>query len=620
VLVLISGCINKETDSTKHMNKINLKSKDHHSFAKPDEARIKHLRLDLEVSFDEKVLKSTAKYNIEKSPSANEIIFDTKDLEIQAVHINDSVEVKSYSLKQKDKVLGRALHIPIDTASKTITIEYRTSPKAEALQWLNENQTASGKPFLFTQSQAILCRSWIPIQDSPSIKFTYEAQVKVPEGFLALMSAENPQEIDTTGVYNFYMPYKIPAYLMALSVGNLGFHNYDSICGVYAEPQTLEKAKHELEDLDKMIAAASKLYGEYKWGRFDVLMLPPSFPFGGMENPMLTFATPTILAGDKSLTSLIAHELAHSWSGNLVTNATWDDFWLNEGFTVYFEYRIMEAVYGKEYANMLALISKRELEQEVKEMVADGKKEDTKLKLNLKGRNPDEGLTSIAYDKGYFFLKRLEELAGRDRFDQFLEEYFEKNAFQTMTTEGFITYTQQYLFAKNNIEMPKNLFDDWVYGAGLPDDMPNIESSLFRQVKSTLKEWLKQKDNSILPDSSWSTHEWLHFLHEMPDSIGIDEMRLLDAKKNFTTSENSEIKTEWMLMGIKHNYRPIYPELEGFLINTGRRKFLMPLYQALLESENINKDYIVKIYEQARSNYHYVSYNSLDKLLNYKPE
>ena len=620
VLVLLNACTNNETDSTQHMNKIHLQSKDHHSYAKPNEARIKHLRLDMEVSFDEKILKSTATYQIEKSPSAKEIIFDTKDLEIKAVYVNDSIEIKSYSLKGKDKILGQALHIPLDTTTKTIKIEYETSPNAEALQWLNEKQTASGKPFLFTQSQAILCRSWIPIQDSPSIKFTYEAQVKVPEGFLALMSAENPQAIDTTGVYSFTMPYKIPAYLMALSVGDLDFHKYDSICGVYAEPPTIEKAKNELEDLDKMVAAASKLYGEYKWGRFDVLMLPPSFPFGGMENPMLTFATPTILAGDKSLTSLIAHELAHSWSGNLVTNATWDDFWLNEGFTVYFEYRIMEAVYGKEYANMLALISKRELEQEVKEMMADGKEEDTKLKLNLKGRNPDEGLTSIAYDKGYFFLKRLEELAGREHFDQFLANYFDENAFQTTTTEGFITYTQQYLFAKNNIEEPDNLLDDWVYGVGLPDDMPQIESGLFKNVESTLEKWLVQKDNDLLPDSAWSTHEWLHFLHEMPDSIDTDELILLDAKKNFTNSGNSEIKTEWMLLGIKHNYRSIYPELQRFLINTGRRKFLMPLYQALLENEKISKDYIVRIYEQARPNYHYVSYNSLDNLLNYKPE
>jgi hypothetical protein len=189
-----------------------------------------------------------------------------------------------------------------------------------------------------------------------------------------------------------------------------------------------------------------------------------------------------------------------------------------------------------------------------------------------------------------------------------------------MTTEGFITYTQQYLFAKNNIEEPDNLFDDWVYGVGLPDDMPQIESGLFKNVESTLEKWLVQKDNDLLPDSAWSTHEWLHFLHEMPDSIGVDEMRLLDAKKNFTTSGNSEIKTEWMLLGIKHNYKPIYPELERFLINTGRRKFLMPLYQTLLESENINKDYILRIYEQARSNYHYVSYNSIDNLLGYQPQ
>jgi len=611
------SCQKNKIDTNVVLEKINLNPDDTHSYARPDQARINHLELTLEVDFKEKLLKGNASYEIAARSDAKEIILDTKNLKILSVYVNDSSLVTNYSLKPKDDLLGQALHIPIDNLARRIQINYETTTGAEALQWLYASQTAGNDPFLFTQSQAILCRSWIPIQDSPSIKFTYNASIKVPQGYLALMSATNPQKVDSTGAYSFKMENKIPAYLMALAVGKLAFHKYDSLTGVYAEPATLELAKEELADMHLMLKAAEDLYGLYKWGRFDVLMLPPSFPFGGMENPTLTFATPTILAGDKSLTSLIAHELAHSWSGNLVTNATWEDFWLNEGFTVYFEYRIMEAVYGKDYVDMLALISRRELTNEVATMMADSNGRDTRLKLDLKDRNPDEGLTAIAYDKGYFFLRRLEELAGRENFDTFLARYFSDYAFETMSTEAFIIYCRQHLFVKNNIDLPENFFSNWIFEEGLPSDMPNVKSVLFQGVEIKQREWLQTKNDSLLMNVNWSTHEWLHFLHKLHDSIGYDILRQLDQLKDFTHTGNAEIKTEWMLLAIKNNYRPVLPELERFLINTGRRKFLMPLYEALLESDMMNNAGVLRIYGKARSNYHFVTYNSLDSLLNY---
>lgn len=609
-LVQIS-CTKQEKNDIGKITKTQLMPIDHHSYAKPHQARIKHLDLEVNVSFEEKVLVCKATYLIESIPQAKEIIFDTRSLKINRITVNDSLEVKNYKLSKADAILGSALHIPISEGIEYVSIEYQTSTKAEALQWLTAQQTAGDSPFLFTQSQAILCRSWIPIQDSPNIKFTYDAKVKVPPGYLALMSATNPQSIDSTGIYEFNMDKPIPAYLMALAVGKLDFHAYDSITGLYAEPNTIKRAKDELEDLHLMVAAAENLYGSYLWGRFDVLILPPSFPFGGMENPKLTFATPTILAGDKSLTSLIAHELAHSWSGNLVTNATWEDFWLNEGFTVYFEYRIMEEVFGKPYADMLAFISQRELRLEVKEMLENDRAAETQLKLSLKGKDPDEGLTAIAYDKGYFFLKRLEALAGRENFDKFLNKYFNEFAFKTMNSENFIMYTKQHLFFANNLEVPNQLFERWVYGQGLPEDMPRIQSELFDQVDLVLEQWLQDKNNYVLPDSSWSTHEWLHFLHQLPDSISADDLDQLDRVQQFTLSQNSEIQTEWYLLALKHNYSKVLPYLEEFLVNTGRRKFLMPLYTALLDYNSaIARD----IYKKARQNYHFVSYSSLDKL------
>ncbi len=617
ILGLFSCNENKEMENSR-ITTTDYQKYDSHSFSKPKEAAISHLKWDAEVDFENKAIHAVAQYDIRKSPNASKIILDTKNLTIEKVWQNENESI-NFELAQKDEILGQALYIPLTKDTKSISIQYKTRSNAEALQWLNAQQTEGDSPFLFTQSQAILCRSWIPIQDSPGIRFTYEAKVKVPAGNLALMSAKNPQKVDSTGNYSFSMEQPIPAYLMALAVGNLEYHKTGEETGIYAEPATMEKAISDLEDLQSFLETAEELYGKYRWDQFDVLILPPSFPFGGMENPRLTFATPTILSGDKSLVSLIAHELAHSWSGNLVTNATWNDFWLNEGFTVYFEYRIMEALYGKDYSEMLASVSLKELKAESKELIDNGNAEDTHLKLDLKGRNPDVGMTAIAYDKGYFFLRKIEELTGRENFDTFLKQYFNEHAFHSINTEQFLLYMEQNLFGKNNIELPKDLFSNWVYGAGIPDDLPRPKSDKFINVKESIAIWLNTGNIDTLNTLEWSTHEFLHFFHQLPDSIDNSKVKAMDNKFNFTNSGNSEILTEWFLLAIKKDYLPAYQAMENFLIKSGRKKFLMPIYGELIKTE-AGKRMALNIYKKARENYHYVSYNSLDKLLNYKTD
>jgi leukotriene-A4 hydrolase len=616
---IILGLISCNETSEMENNRItttDLRQLDHHSFAKPQEAVITHLNWNANIDFETKTVEAIAQFDILKYSNSKEIILDTKNLQIEKVWINKKDTVR-FVLKETDEVLGQALHIPLSKDSKKISIQYKTAPNAEALQWLNAQQTAGDAPFLFTQSQAILCRSWIPIQDSPGIRFTYEAKVKVPKGNLALMSAENPQEIDSTGNYSFKMQQPIPAYLMALAVGNLEYHKTGHETGIYAEPATMEKAVTELEDLQSFLETAEQLYGKYRWEQFDVLVLPPSFPFGGMENPRITFATPTILSGDKSLVSLIAHELAHSWSGNLVTNATWNDFWLNESFTVYFEYRIMESLYGSDYAEMLASISFKELKEESQELIENENAKDTHLKLDLLDRNPDVGMTSIAYDKGYFFLKLLEEISGREKFDTFLKQYFNEYAFKSVNTEQFLLYLEQNLFAVNQLEIPKNLFSDWVYGAGLPDNLLKPSSKRFKAVEESMNMWLNTGNIDTLNTEKWSTHEFLHFFHQLPDSIGYSEVNSIENKFDFSNSGNAEILMEWFLLAIKKDYRPAFGTMEDFLVNTGRKKFLVPIYGELIKSET-GKTTALNIYKKARQNYHYVSYNSLDKLLNYQ--
>ncbi|MCP4457553.1 MAG: M1 family metallopeptidase [Cytophagales bacterium] len=589
------------------------KAIDAHSYADPSQSKVTHLDWDAELNFESNTIRATATLSLANSSEATQLILDTKALTIEKVTLADGQET-TFKLGKEDANLGRSLTIDIAPDTESVSILYTTSPTAEAVQWLNPTQTADKKaPFLFTQSQAILARSWVPIQDSPGIRFTYSAKVKVPSNLLALMSAENPTEKSADGVYTFKMEQPIPAYLLALSVGDLEFRSIGDRAGVYAEPSVIEAAAFEFEDLEDMIVAAEGLYGPYQWDRYDLIVLPPSFPFGGMENPRLTFATPTILAGDKSLTSLVAHELAHSWSGNLVTNATWDDFWLNEGFTVYFEQRIMEEVYGRDYSEMLASLSNQDLKEEIAEMTAKGEAVDTHLKLDLTGRNPDDGMTSIAYDKGYLFLRGQEELVGREKFDAFLKEYFTSNAFKVMTTEEFVLQLED-LYRKNELSMDREKIEAWIYGPGLPADAPQPSSNKFSLVGDQMDAFMSGTPASELTNDNWSSHEWLHFVRAIPEDLSLQKMTELDQAFGFTKSGNSEVLTAWLEQSIKHQYEPAYDRLEEFLISTGRRKFLMPLYRAMILTDE-GKQMAKAIYVKARPNYHFVAYDSIDELL-----
>ena len=589
---------------------------DPHSYSRPNEATVKHLNLGLEVDFENEMLRGVATWEIKTSNTAETIVFDTYDLYIESVKVDG--KSADFKLGKFNEEFGSPLKIAIEPGAEKVSIEYTTGDSARALQFLDPQQTAGKKmPFLFTQSQAILARSWVPTQDSPGIRFTYDASVSVPENMLALMSASNPQEKSADGQYSFTMEQPIPSYLLALAAGDIKFDSIGPRSGVYAEPSVLEKASYEFANLEKMIDAAESLYGPYEWDRYDLIVLPPSFPFGGMENPRLTFATPTILAGDRSLVALVAHELAHSWSGNLVTNATWSDFWLNEGFTVYFEQRIMEELYGRDYSEMLASLTRDDLVETAAEMMKENPG-DTKLKLNLEGRNPDDAVNPIPYDKGYFFLRLIEETVGRERFDNFLKDYFDANKFKVMTTEGFVERLKENLLSEE--EFKKIGVREWIYEPGLPDNLPEVNSDRFARVDQHLEEFLS--DNTLPHDTvteNWTTHEWLHMINALPvDKISKAQLSKLDKAYNLTQSGNSEIAAAWFQPTIRNDYETVYPRVEKFLINVGRRKFLTPTYRALLESGK--EEMAMEIYQKARPNYHAVSRDTMDDLLGYNKE
>lgn len=584
-------------------------SVDVHTVARPWEAHVTHLDWKATVDFEQQQLRGTATWKVNDDRTGDSIWFDTEGLTIEGVTANG--QELGYVLGESNAWMGAPLGIALPDGVNELSIAYATTPGAKALQWLNPQQTYGKEvPFLFTQSQAILARSWIPCQDGPGIRYTYNAEVTVPKGMLALMSASNPTSVDSSGTYRFEMPQPIPSYLMALAVGNIEFAEVGPHTGLYAEPGVLPKAQYEFADMEKMLQEAEKLYGPYRWGRYDLIVLPPSFPFGGMENPRLTFCTPSVLAGDRSLTTIVAHELAHSWSGNLVTNATWNDFWLNEGFTVYFERRIMEALYGKDYVDIWAVLGYQDLEHSVAELP----ERDTWLKLDLEGRNPDDGLTDVAYEKGYFFLRLIEDTYGRESFDKFLRNYFDQHAFETMTTARFLLELDSNLLASDSIKRQSIQVDSWVYGPGIPNNCPKPKSSRLQAVSSTLKAW---SDGTFTLDeldvTEWSPLEWLHFVRLLPDTLHKDRLAELDKAFAFTQSTNSEIQAAWYAHCIREDYEPAYPAIESFLVQIGRRKFLVPLYKALVEHGQAER--ARSIYQKARPNYHSVSTETIDQLL-----
>ena len=584
---------------------------DQHSFARPEEARIVHLDWSARIDFDARTISGTATYDIETAADAQRIVFDTHELTIEGVSVDG--QPGEFSLGDAQPFLGRPLSIPISTGAKKVAIQYTSDPGADALLWVEAQGDKA--PFLFTQSQAILARTWIPVQDSPGIRFSYDADVQVPEGLMALMSAENPTAMNPDGRYSFKMEQPIPAYLLALAAGQVEYRDVGERCAVYAVPELIDAAAYEFGEMEQLLLAAEELYGTYAWDRYDLLILPAAFPFGGMENPRLTFATPTIIAGDRSLVALVAHELAHSWSGNLVTNATWDDFWLNEGFTVYFEQRIMEAVYGRETSEMLATLSYQGLVDEV-DAIQDLNPDDTHLKLHLQGRNPDDGMTAIAYDKGYFFIRLMEETVGRARFDAWLSDYFATYAFKGMDTERFVDYLKTTLLSDPTTLAAFNL-DAWIYGPGLPPNCPSVSSPRIQNVDAALAAWeAGETSTADLPWNDWVYQERYRFLSNLADDTSVERMTELDNAWEIGATGNNEILFAWMEQAVRSGYQPAYPRLESFLIEVGRRKFLTPLYRAMKETDQM--DMALAIYKQARPGYHAVATGTMDELLGWE--
>ncbi len=802
-----------------------------HSWSKPNELVVSSMDLALSVDMEAKKIHGLVSYQIvkvgkgKKKSKFDLLYLDAKKINILGVYSNpnkktalpynyasdfknskrlgwqkgatpiwkfedDKKGVSSRRSGLQDEnidLFGEGLVVLTGTNNR-IVIEFEAGLSADALQWLSAEQTHDKQyPFLFSQSQAILARTWIPCQDLPCVRFTYTARVYVKSPYNAVMSAEkvgvdyargsigdvftNTKKLvwknaytdfkpaDNTVVsnwldypfdnstasgsvgtmgdllicYRFAQNRPIPSYLLAISVGDFRYSSYrftedknTKETGVFAERGYLEECSKEFKRLPELVKAAEKLYGQYVWGSYRVLVLPPSFPFGGMENPVVTFATPTIVAGDGSLVSLLAHELAHSWSGNLVTNATWEEFWLNEGFTNYFESRIMEFVFGKEYADLLVNLAYADLVKTVEEMEQDSLgRLDTRLVLDLENRDPDEGVTDIAYEKGRFLLVMIERNIGRENWDLFLRSYFSRHSFGVVTTQGLLAELKYFLlkgvsysvsenrFIPNEIErnpapsrldsiplslpssvLPAGELKDywdkkyrfcsdfllaiekgWIHGIGLPYDgiaaFPDIESAELLRVDGIASRYwssgvdklegdkvsekgvadeakvsginssinqgkidkmdmpevmacefhrggsTRRRDVLTLDTIHFTAHHWVHLLRRLRSmgQLSVNDMEAMDERFHLSESKNSEVAFEWFMLGLKCQYMAVFPYMEQFLLTVGRRKFVLPLYEQILKTQDNGLDMVSNIFYGASAGYHSVTRKSVSELL-----
>ena len=599
------------------------------TYAVPQEARVTHVALDLDLDFDAQRVGGIATLRVLAAPGAETIVLDTNGLEIASVTDGEGRALDwAVAMPVADPgPMGMPLTIQLNGAEE-LRIAYRAPRGATALQWLTPQQTAGGEhPFLFSQGQAILNRTWIPTQDSPGIRQTWEARITAPKPLDVVMSGVRQGEPEDLGdgrrAFRFVMDKPVPPYLIAIAAGDIDFRAIGPRSGVWAEPSVLESAWTEVNDTEAMIEAAEELYGAYRWGRYDMIVLPPAFPYGGMENPVMTFLTPTFIAGDRSNNGLIAHELAHSWSGNLVTNAVWGDSWLNEGVTTYFENRIVEAVYGEQRAEQEAALMYANIIETLGEVGEDA----PGTALSTDGEY--ELGSAIAYDKGAFFLRTVERIVGRTRFDTWLQQWFDNHAFQPATSEIFLADMMENL-VENEAEAERLSLREWIFEPGLPDNVVKPDPAAFARVDEAINHY---KNYDILPRNpaaiagptsqmrgpndwqDWTAAEQIRFLDNLPAQLSQQQLAVLDRELGLSASKNNEILFLWLEMALENRYEPAVPQAEAFLARVGRAKFVRPLFQTLWDEHEWGRPIARRIYTRTRPSYHSVTREGVDKIV-----
>jgi len=596
---------------------------DPHSYTDLTQGKITHIDLRIKTDFETHILKVEADYQLDK-PVSGSLFLDTSKIDLESVHANS--QPIQYEFDEQDELLGERLHLRGLENASSFTLAFVTSPEARALQWLPAIQTAGGQhPFLFSQCQAIHARSLFPCQDTPSVRFTFTAEVEVPEALTAVMAAEQvgppfvasgedaprrrgADERGAHKIFRFKMPQPIPSYLFAIGAGNLAFRKLGPRTGVYAEPELIESAAWEFAENEEKIVEAEKLLGPYLWGRYDLLILPPSFPYGGMENPRLTFLTPTAILGNRGQASLITHELAHAWTGNLVTNATWEDFWLNEGWTTYAETRITEVLEGKEIADLMAVYDEQRLFEIMERIGMDSPL--TCLKVPSEDRDPDATTTIIPYYKGCFFLKECEYVVGRERFDAFIQKYTGTYQFQSLTTETFLKFLKEELpevFENVNVQ-------GWIYEPGLTDERRKPQSDLYDEVQEVLAAYTAGTRPTKEQVADWHRYQILSFLQALPKQIPVEDCKYLEDILGLEDKNDAGHYMYFYATCIASGYEEILPHVEEFVGKIGRLLYIAPIFRAMIASDWA-RPHARRIFEDVRERHHKITVHVANKLL-----
>lgn len=583
---------------------------DPHSFADLEQGVTEHLHLELSVDFVEKRISGRARFDL-REPVQGPFDLDTRAVSVEACRTGDGVGIP-FKLGERDEILGSRLRLLPPEGTRSFAIDFATTSGSTALDWLAPAQTAGGKlPYVYSQCQPHHARSIFPCQDTPRVRFKYSAEITVPEGFAAVMGAAPGGEVSGrtggTTTFRFEMPQPIPSYLTAFAVGGIASQDLSDRVRIYAEPAVLERAAWEFADVERMITVAERIFGPYEWERYDMLVMPFSFPYGGMENPRLTFLTPTLLAGDRSLVNVVAHELAHSWTGNLVTNATMEDFWINEGFTVWAERRILEALVDPEYAALHAAIGRISLGEAFERFGADSPY--TRLNTPLTGVDPDEVYSEVPYEKGFLFVTLLERTAGRESWDRVVRRYMDRFRFTSITSEELLAFIEEELPGLPDRVRAK----EWIYGPGLPDNAPKFESPRLNAVSRLAGGWERGLKPTAEDVAQWTPEEWQLYLKWLPRRIPADGCRYLDDTFGLTASGNYEILVNWLVLAVRSGFEPVLGRVREVLTTVGRQKYLRPLYQALLSRPEL-RPFAHQVFDSMRERYHTLSRVAIEAL------
>ncbi|KAI9002648.1 peptidase family M1-domain-containing protein [Gaertneriomyces semiglobifer] len=595
---------------------------DPNSYANTDEIRVKHSHLDLNADFIKKVLVGHVVHTAEAlKDGAASLVLDTSFLSILGVSLHDSGKKLEYEMAERNDKYGSKLTIFLDkpvsaNTEVKVRVDYATTNKCTALQWLEPSQTIGKKhPYLFSQCQAIHARSMLPCQDTPGNKHTWSAEISVPKGLRALMSAlrTGEREEGELKVYTFEQKVTIPSYLLALAVGNVEGRVIGPRSTVWSEPEVVEAAAWEFKDTETFITTGEELLTPYEWGAYDLLLLPPSFPYGGMENPCLTFVTPTLLAGDRSLVDVVAHEIAHSWMGNLVTTLNWEHFWLNEGFTVFVERKITGRLHGQSVLEFDAIIGKKALEESVEHYERIHHPEFTCLCPRLRNEDPDDAFSSVPYEKGFnllFYLERI--LGGPEVFEPYLKAHVKKFAHKSITTDDFMKLLFEFYqenFGEEKVQILKSVdWDAWLHQPGMPPVENEFDKSLAQACEELAVQWSqygKGGEFDQSPFEGFNSGQRVMFLEKClaKPVFSHSALKAMDASYALSQTGNAEIQFRWQMLCLQADYDAIFAGVTKFLSEVGRMKFVRPLYRALNKCKD-GKELAKKTFLENRNFYH----------------